>query len=704
MSERVSGPDTATEPAAPDGAEPAGPDGADPAGPDGAGATLRPAAPARARAAGEADRPAAPPGGEGTAPPGGEGTAPPAGDGQPEPSGAGALDPAVTGVEALTETEQWEHFAPAPERAPGRGRRTAGRLGGVLLHEWTLVSLAGLVLAAVMTWPTLLHPASTIPADIWDPTLQAWQMAWSGHALLTDPAHLWDSNTFFPEPTSFAFSDTLLGYAPAGMIGTGPTAALVRYNIMFVLLFALAFVGTYVLVRQLGSGRTGAVVAGVAVAFAPWRWGQAGHMHVLSVGGIMLALAMLARGHGYSLTRGYRAERVRPGWALAGWLVAAWQVSLGFGVGLPFAYVLCGLAVVVAGRWLLPPLVRRLAGRLGPARRLRVPGRLLLMDGIGGLVFAAIGALLAVPYFQVVARHPYAKRGMDQVALYSPPLRGFFTGARESLLWGGLHDGARSTMVAANEMAILPGFALYALALVGLFLSTWRLRTRLWLLGGVLASVVLAMGTQFFGGRLTYEPLYRYLPGFDSLRTPGRLVLWTSLLLAVLAAGAVDAMTRRAHELARLRYPFRPGTLLRLATLVPVLLVLAEGVPDLAHPVVPRQPAAMRDLRGPALVLPSDQLTDENVMLWTTTGFPRVVNGGSGFTPAGQADTRRRAETFPDPQSVSDLRNLGVRTVVVLRDRVVGTPYEHALTDPVDGLGITRRERGDTVVFDLGQG
>ncbi len=84
-----------------------------------------------------------------------------------------------------------------------------------------------------------------------------------------------------PDSTRFVFSDTLLGYFPAGMIGTGPVAALVRYNIMFVLLHALALVGTYALVRQLGARAASARRwRRWRSRYAPWRWGQAGHMHV----------------------------------------------------------------------------------------------------------------------------------------------------------------------------------------------------------------------------------------------------------------------------------------------------------------------------------------------------------------------------------------------------------------------------------------
>src|SRR4029453_92791 len=98
-------------------------------------------------------------------------------------------------------------------------------------------------------------------------------------------------------------------------IGHGPVAAVVRYNIMYVLVSAGASFGAYALLRQLGAGRAGSSPPAAAFASAPWRLAQAGHLQVLSTGGIALALAMLARGHGYSFRDGYSPDRVRPGWA-----------------------------------------------------------------------------------------------------------------------------------------------------------------------------------------------------------------------------------------------------------------------------------------------------------------------------------------------------------------------------------------------------
>ena len=125
----------------------------------------------------------------------------------------------------------------------------------------------------------------------------AWEIAWVGHAMLHDPLHLFDANAFYPHPLSLAFSDSLLGYGPAAFFGSGTVAALVRYNLLFLFAWSLCFVGAYLLARELGLGRLGAAAAGVAFAYAPYRVTEAGHLHVISSGGIPLALFLLLRGY-----------------------------------------------------------------------------------------------------------------------------------------------------------------------------------------------------------------------------------------------------------------------------------------------------------------------------------------------------------------------------------------------------------------------
>jgi hypothetical protein len=626
-------------------------------------------------------------------------------------------DDATSAQEKATRTPQWQNFAPLPTPAPNPMVRAAAirtsTLRRFLRHEWTLAVVGGLVLSVLLNRGALADPRHTLPQDVWDPSLIAYLIAWGGHALGHDPANLWNLNAFFPTPYGLAFSDSLLGYAPLALFGSGPEAAVLRYNIIFILAQALAFIGAYALARQLGVGRVGGTVAAVAFTVAPWRLGQAGHLHVLSTGGIALALAMLARGHGIR----WRGRRVvgrasrwagepdpdastgpdeepsrppkRPAWALAGWFVAAWQLTIGFGIGLVFLYVLLATVIVSLAWW-------------GIRHRTLPSWRLLVADGVGGAVFAVVALLLAQPYLKVLELFPNAKRTDAWITLYSPPAWGFVTAPEHSLVWGGLHSGTRGQLSLPGEMSLLPGFTLYALAAAGLVFSIWSIAVRVALLAGVAVSLVLALGTNGpAGGEGGYLFLLHNLPGFEGLRTPGRLIIWTTLLLALLAAGGVGALVSRAGEVAHRRGLPRPTTLARLALLLPVALVLAEGIGTTPHQPVPAAPAALSNIDAPFLVLPTDEIRDESVMLWSTDGFPALVNGGSGFVPADLDRTRKTVASFPDVDSITYLRDLGVHTVVLLRSQAAGTAWENAAEQPVDDLGITREEIDDTVVFHL---
>ncbi len=132
--------------------------------------------------------------------------------------------------------------------------------------EATLALGLGLLLAVLMRRPQ--DVATTVPGDARDPVLLSWVLAWPAHALTSRDA-LWDGNAFAPLPKSLAFTDALLDYLPFGLVGEGPAAALIRYNVVLLCATALAFAGTWVLVRQLGLGRTPALVAATAWAFSP---------------------------------------------------------------------------------------------------------------------------------------------------------------------------------------------------------------------------------------------------------------------------------------------------------------------------------------------------------------------------------------------------------------------------------------------------
>jgi hypothetical protein len=104
---------------------------------------------------------------------------------------------------------------------------------------------------------------------------------------------------------------------------------------------------------------------------------------------------------------------------------------------------------------------------------------------------------------------------------------------------------------------------------------------------------------------------------------------------------------------------------------------------------------------APLVVLPFDDSSDLNVMLWSTNGFPAMANGASSVITPIRQELRELMRSFPSQPGVARLRELGIRSVVVVRERAVGSPYEAALHGSIDGLGITRRLVGSDLLYSI---
>jgi hypothetical protein len=567
-----------------------------------------------------------------------------------------------------------------------RDRARTGRV----LWQGLLPPVLAVVLSVGMTWPVLLHLGSDIPQDLGDPLLNTWQVAWEGDAIVDRPFDLFQANTFWPEEDSLAFADVLLGYVPAGVLAAqGPHSALVVYNLLFLFAYALAFLGAYLLARELGASRLAAVVGGAAFAYAPFRLAQAGHLPVLSSGGIPLAL--------FLLVRGYRRGNARL--VLAGWLVTTWQVLLGFTLGVQLGYLLLAASAVSAVYWL-----RR--GR--PQLRRAVVGSSLA----GVCVLVLVTFLQARPYYRVVDEHPEAKRTPELVSFYSPPARAFLAAPAESLVWGGPTARARNSLPAPVEQALFPGLAILVLAGLGLFSSAYPAALRFWLAAGTVACGALSLGLRddghVSGGFTPYRLLYELGPGWDGFRTPGRVHTLTTLGLALLAAAGAALVLRevRTRPVTRTSSaaPGRREAAALCTAGVLAALVLLEGFGPTPHVRVPAAPSGQVAAADPQLHLPSADLPDSRYAYWSIAGFPRIANGYGGFAPSGLERLRRITASFPDRRSVAFLRDLGIRTVILHPDLAVGTPLEDAAQRPTRGLPLVREDTGDVVLYRLEPG
>jgi hypothetical protein len=630
--------------------------------------------------------------------------------------------------------------------------------------EIALVALAGLLLAILTSWPLVLHMSSRIAPDLGDPVRTAWQVAYVGHAMLHDPLHLFNSNAFYPHPFSLAFSDSLLGYGPAAFFGSGTVAALVRYNLIFLWIWSFCFVGAYLLARELGLQRLGAAAAGLAFAYAPYRVTEAGHFQVISSGGLACGLFLLLRGY----------RRDSRGLVLAGWLLSAWQISLGFTLGLQYAYMLAVLALIVLVYWwrgrLTPGPAWQTTAPSGSARasaspptaaRARgplIPRRLLAVTLIGIVAVGTVTVYEARPYLRVAALYPTAKRTLKEVETYSAGPAALLGASSENRVWGSLTAGMRAKVNSKNESIFFPGGLILVLALVGLFglgrtgdtdgpgvngsRHPFTRRLRIGLLVGIVTCSILALGLGLTGAGYPYRLLYDYAPGWDGVRVPGRIFTLATLFYALLAGAGVQLLVKRVLLWSEQRRgarraapasqpparrppapaPGRPALALPafgLPALVGVVLlvgILGEGAGHLGHPLVPQPVKAEIGLPGPIIDLPTDGALDRVWQYFSTDGFPDIANGESTFDIPAEDDLRGGMSGFPDQASVEKLRYYGIKTVVLHTVLPKGLPPEQGWVfpepddpaanarKPIAGLGITRRQVGSVVIYEIGPG
>jgi hypothetical protein len=594
-------------------------------------------------------------------------------------------------------------------------------------REIGLAALGGVLLAILTSWPLLLHLSSRISPDLGDPVRTAWEIAWVGHAMLHDPLHLFDSNAFYPHPLSLAFSDSLLGYGPAAFFGSGTVAALVRYNLLFLFAWSLCLLGGYLLAREMGLRKLGAAAAGVAFAYAPYRVTEAGHLHVISSGGIPLALFLLMRGY----------RRCSRRLVLAGWLVSAWQISLGFTLGMQYAYLLAVLAVLVLFQWWRGDL--RFGGEPSPdttgvgdppgasdnghtgatapsARGPLIPRRLLWVTAVGVAVLGAITIYQARPYLKVASEYPTAKRTIHEVENYSSGPAALLSASSENRVWGGVTKSIRKKVHSQNEDVFFPGGLILVLAVLGLIGvggSPLSRRLRLGLLFGIVVVSVLAMGMGLTGAGYPYRLLYDYAPGWDGVRVPGRIFTLATLAYALLAGAGAQWLAARARAFGARSSFAALGPLVGVGLLIGLV---GEGAGHLGHPVVPQPTKAEVGLPGPRLDLPTDGSYDRIWQYFSTDGFYDIPIGNSTFDMPAVDDLRGGMNGFPDQASIEKLRYYHVKTVVLHLGRIPDLPPDHGLeipeppdpaaaaAKPITGLGVTRRRVGSSVVYEIGPG
>ena len=303
----------------------------------------------------------------------------------------------------------------------------------------------------------------------------------------------------------------------------------------------------------------------------------------------------------------------------------------------------------------------------------------------------------ARPYLRVIDDHPEAQRSYAYVAQLSPGWRGLFAAPAGSDLWGNATAGVRAHLIAAPiEQTLFPGVTVVLLALVGVFAPLWGRRRRLALALGTAACAVLSLGLPSPASPwrfvAPYRLLFEFAPGWDGIRTPGRIDALTTLGLGLLAALGIAFLVERIGQLVG-RRSIAVG-----AGLVLVAAIVAEGWGPIGAEHAPGVPAGQSAAAAPLLHLPPDVSDDYGRYIWWSTGdFKPMVNGYGSFDPTFTKQLIEDVVGFPDRFSVARLQRLGVRTVILHRDFAAGTRWASVASRPVTGLPLTRAIRGELV-------
>ncbi len=499
-------------------------------------------------------------------------------------------------------------------------------------------------LSVALTWPVARSAATHLEND-GDAVLNAWTLGWVVSHLLR-PAELPHAPNFYPYPYTLYFSEHLLGAAllAAPVIGLTGNPVL-AYNLLFISAFALSALSAYALVQWLTRDWAAALLSGLLFGSMTLRFSQSPQLQVLLNFGIPLAVLFLLRF--------LRSGNLRDLFGLA--FAFAWQflISLYHGLFLSIGLILISLEQVL---------------RNPHARRLSI--------GLKAVLGFAVAALILVP-----AERPYLEaqrwvgsRALDQQAFFG--LLSYLLVPRDHLyarlppFWE-VHRYHGETLFPGWVPLILAGYALWRSR------SPWRRPFALLTLLGLILSIGPTLRLRLEDPPLLsgmpYIVLWRFLPGFQAIRVPHRIIVLTHLGLAVLAGLGLRTWRQRGLG--------RPWT---LAMVFAWAALEAYRGPFPRHPAPQPIPALDQRLTSLATLQPFVEfptvrtlniLSDPETMRRLShvqfatlyRGQPTPI-GYSGFFPPLFWEVADRLMFFPSRESLSFFEDLGVRAVIIRSD------------------------------------
>ena len=277
------------------------------------------------------------------------------------------------------------------------------------------------------------------------------------------------------------------------------------FEMLVVAHYALGALLFYAYVRGLGVRPAAALIGAIGFEFNGFFVGHRGHYN-------MLAVVVWLPGVLWLLDMAWRAARPRAalGWAVAAGLALSQLVMAGH----PQAALYCSLTIAAYMLYRWHGTLRRATSWAG---RLRVPA----LFALAGVLAAGIAAVALLPAAELLGRSLRNDLSYDFAAQYSLLPRNFVGLLMPEFLgWS------------ATEFRIYSGILTLVLAAVALVVPERPRPERRFLGLAALVALVTALG----GFTVLHGLIYRFVPGFSSIRVSVRAFYIANFALAALAA------------------------------------------------------------------------------------------------------------------------------------------------------------------------
>ena len=563
----------------------------------------------------------------------------------------------------------------APQQNPATGQvlepiaAAAAVPAAASLSPWLrglLVTLFLCALTAFFTWPMAQGLSSLIVWHI-DPPFSVWRLSWVAHQLFSDPANLFNTNIYYPEPRTLAYSDAMLlqGLIATPLIKAGMKPLLVM-NLMFLAGIVTSGAGMYLLARRLTGHTAGAFLAAMIFSFAPYRADHNMHLELQWAVWIPLTLWAFHR----TLSEG----RARDGLLTGVFLICQLLSSIYYALFLMVTLAIAGVMTLVLWRSRLTrPVIAGFA----------VGGVLLMM--------------VAVPYGRPYSENAKAlgHRPASEIVMYSATPISYLAVTPDNAMLGPI-TGRWSP----SETRLFPGMIAILLAALALVPPVCAVR---WL---YVAVLLFAVECSFgLNGRL-YPLMHDWLTPFKGLRAPGRFGILVLLGVSVLAAyGAARVLSRTPVSWRRPLLLLLGGVMLLEYQTAPAYMEALPVDPPDVYRWLAREPRGTVTVEYPLPRPEAVPLWDPWYMYFSTMHWQPLLNGYSGHYPRSYIQLLESQRTFPDEASIAVLRARGVKAIIVHRDGYhLLKHYEDAVAglearSDIRLMGIWKDHRGEARAY-----